>query len=368
MRIALLTSDLTYKHGWGTYSLSVIKALQAQNHHLTILTASNSESIEGLTIHPILPQIAPQERGTLIKMGLLKQKISQLIADCDVIHTTIELYAPLVSLVANQRPSFMTAHGSYINLPIFRSFPANKLYKRAFEQLNIICVSNYTQKIAQTVVPSAETSVILNGINAEHFADITPQKTSHPYIITVGGVKARKGTLELVQAIAKVRNTLPDVQCYILGTLEAERAYVEIVRAEIKRLNLDNSVHLLGFVSGDTINEHYARADVFVLPSINDRWKFEGFGLATLEASSAGIAVIGTCDCGAEDVIEHNKTGLLISQDNLAQELPEALLKLLSQPDLARKMGEAGRQKSHAYTWDNVGQQLSDLYASKLKG
>lgn len=367
MRIGLLTSDLSYKHGWGTYSLSVIKTLQAQHHDLTILTSSNSEQIDGLTIHPILPQIAPQERGTLLKMILLRGKVAELLADCDVIHTTIEIYAPLVSLIAGQRPSFMTAHGSYINLPVFRSFPVNQIYKKSFEQHTIICVSHYTQKIAKQIVPKAETTVILNGINANLFSEITPQKADHPSIITVGGVKARKGTFELVQAVAKVRETLPDVQCYVLGTLNAEAYYVEKVRSEIKRLNLENTVHLLGFVSDDAIQDYYAKANVFALPSINDRWKFEGFGLATLEASSAGVAVIGTRDCGAEDVIEHDETGLLIAQDNIAEELPQALLKLLTQPDLAEKMGDAGRQKSQTYTWDNVGRQLSDLYASKLK-
>ena len=187
MRIALLSSDLNYKHGWGTYSLSVIKALQAQNHELTILASTNSEQLDGLTIHPILPQVVPQERGTLLKMALLRSKVAKLLANCDVIHTTIELYAPLVSLIAGQRPSFMTAHGSYINLPVFRSFPVKQIYKTSFESQTIICVSNYTQKIAQKVVPKAETTVILNGINARHFSEITPQKADHPTIITVGG-------------------------------------------------------------------------------------------------------------------------------------------------------------------------------------
>src|SRR5690606_3134226 len=130
-------------------------------------------------------------------------------------------------------------------------FPINHFYRYAFERTNIICVSNYTQKIARQVVPKAETTVVLNAVNAEHFADITPQKTEHPTIVTVGGVKARKGTLELVRAVARVRQTLPDAQCYVLGSLQTEPEYVEKIREEINNLNLQNSVHLLGFVSDD---------------------------------------------------------------------------------------------------------------------
>lgn len=367
MQIGLLTSDLTYKHGWGTYSLSLIKALQNQNHDLTILTARNSQIIDGLNTHPVLPNIAPQERFSIVKMALWQRQIAHLVKHCDVIHTTIEIYAPLVSLIANNRPTFMTAHGSYINLPKIRRFPINYIYRYAFEQTSIICVSNYTQKIARQVVPKAETTVILNAVNAEHFADIVPQKTEHPTIVTVGGVKGRKGTLELVRAVAGVRQTLPHVQCYVLGSLQAEPGYVEKVLAEINSLNLQNSVHLLGFVSDDEMKEWYAKADVFALPSIDSGWKFEGFGLVTMEASAAGVAVIGTRDCGAEDAIDHDKTGLLISQENIAEELPHALLKLLSQPDLARKMGEAGRRKAQAYSWDDVGEQVSKLYEAQVK-
>lgn len=366
MQIGLLTSDLSYKHGWGTYSLSLIKALQDQDHNLTILTARNSTSADNLSYHPILPSVVPQESHTLIKLCLWQKKVADLLKHCDVIHTTVEIYAPLVALIAKSRPTFMTAHGSYINLPKIRRFPINRIYQYAYEQTNIICVSKYTQKIARQIVPKADTTVVLNAVTAEHFAEVTHQNTDYPIIVTTGGVKGRKGTLELVRAVAIVRKTLPDVRLYVLGSLQSEPGYVEKIRAVINTLELQNAVHLLGFVSDAEMLEWYSKADVFALPSINAGWKFEGFGLATMEASASGVPVIGTRDCGAEDAIEHGKTGLLISQENIAEELPEALLKLLTQKELARKMGEAGRRKAQSYTWDDVGKQVTKLYKSQV--
>lgn len=368
MKIGLLTSDLTYKHGWGTYSLSIIKTLIKHQQDLTILTARNSQTISEIVTHPVLPAVAPQEHFTLPKMLLWRNKIAHLLADCDVIHTTIEVYAPLMGLIAKKRPTFMTAHGSYINLPKIRSFPANFIYQRAFERTTIICVSNYTERIVRQIAPKAETKVIFNAVDAAHFVDIEPQRTPSPTIMTLGGVKRRKGTLELVKAVDKVRESIPDVQCVVLGATHAEPNYVQRVREMIDKLHLQDTVHLLGFVDDMTLRQWYAKADVFALPSVNDSWKFEGFGLATLEASAAGLPVIGTTDCGAEDAIEHGVTGLLVSQDNLEQELPQALLTLLTNQDKAEQMGKAGRQKALSYTWDDVGQQLITLYESHRRG
>jgi len=365
MRIALLTSDLTYKHGWGNYGLNLIKSLQAQNHDLTILTARNSQQIEGLKIHPGLPAIAPPEQYALPKLFLWHNRIAKLIQDCDVIHSTIELYAPLLPLISKGRPTFMTAHGSYINLPEIRRFPANWIFKRAFESTHIISVSNYTDSVAKSVVPSAEKSVVLNAVDAEHFADIERQATDKPIVVCSGGVKFRKGTLQLIKAIAKVRETFPDIQCYIIGTLEAEPGYVEMVKTEIEKLNLQDSVFLTGFVSDSELRDYYAEANVFALPSINQDWKFEGFGLATLEASAAGLPVIGSRGCGAEDAIDDGKTGILVSQDS-TEELSSAIIDLLQNPEKAWRMGAAGRIKAQSYTWNDIARQLISLYESKL--
>jgi phosphatidylinositol alpha-1,6-mannosyltransferase len=323
--------------------------------------------MSGLEMYPLLPNVTPQEPHSLLKMMRLQNKIGRLVADCDLIHTTIELYAPLLALIAQQHPTVMTAHGTYINLPKMRHFPVNMIYRNAFETTHITCVSHYTQKIAQNIVPKAESSVILNAIDAEKFANIEHRQTEHPIIVSSGGVKARKGTLPLVRAVAKVREVLPNVECHILGSLNAEPPYLEQVKAEIGRLKLEDTVYLHGFVSDEELQDWYAKATVFALPSINAGWKFEGFGLATLEASAAGLAVIGTRDCGAEDAIDHEETGLLISQEHIAEELPRALLDLLNNREKAAQMGIAGRQKAKSYAWDDVAKQFISLYKSKLK-
>jgi len=115
----------------------------------------------------------------------------------------------------------------------------------------------------------------------------------------------------------------------------------------------------------------YARADVFALPSINVDGKFEGYGLALLEASAAGLPVIGSRDCGAEDAVVEGETGLLVPQttgDQLNEALVEALVALLTDRDRAARMGAAGRARAQAQTWDRHAAALIALYRAHADG
>src|SRR5690606_37907821 len=161
------------------------------------------------------------------------------------------------------------------------------------------------------------TEVVSNGIDVERFADLRHVAHEGPTVLTVGAVKPRKGTLALVQAMPAIREQLPDARLVIIGSLEMDPDYVARVREEIEALGLQESVRLLGRVPDHMLMSWYAAADVFALPSLNVGWKFEGFGLALLEASAAGLPVVSTTNCGVEDSVDDSVTGLLVAQDGL---------------------------------------------------
>jgi phosphatidyl-myo-inositol dimannoside synthase len=367
MRIGLLVPNLTDQHGWGHYSLSLIKALREAGYDLAIIAATNNEYKDSQVLANILPAVDQAESFSLLKMGLLLPQIRSLFTDCVIIHSTIENYAPLAVAIAGQRPSFITAHGSYVNLSRIRSWPISWLYRQAFRQSRLICVSHYTERVAHDIIPDIRTIVIPNAVDFEQYAALERIPAEVPTILTAGGVKERKGTLPLVRAVARLRETIPNIRCMVLGTMKAEPHYVAKVQAEIAALGLEQHVHLLGFVDKETLLSWYAKAHVFVLPSINSAWKFEGFGLTHLEASAAGIPVIGTTDCGAEDAIEHGVTGLLVSQANVEQDLAPAILELLTNPQKAQQMGAAGKEKARQQTWDKVAIQVLKAYQQALE-
>ncbi|MBI5722017.1 MAG: glycosyltransferase family 4 protein [Burkholderiales bacterium] len=110
-------------------------------------------------------------------------------------------------------------------------------------------------------------------------------------LLCVASVTARKGHLVLLEALAPLRE-LPWV-LHNVGSLTMDPATAAAARAAAHRLGLDERVHWHGAAEATALPGHYARADLFVLPSL-----FEGYGMVLAEALAHGLPVVGT-DTGA---------------------------------------------------------------------
>lgn len=363
MRIGFISSELSNQNGWATYSLQLIRALRARGVDATVVASRNSPDVE-FEIHRLLPTLSPPERHTVLKSLRQALAVRRLLRHCDVIHCTAEPLAIVAAAVAGGRPLFVTAHGSYVNLPRMRAFPVNQLYRRAFSRARLICVSSYTAQVARARLPGARVHVIPNGVDVSRFsqpATVQVEKSA-PTVIAVGEIKPRKGTLQLVEALAQVREKIPDVQCLIMGSPQFGSAYTSAVQAAIAAHGLQDNVKIMGFVAEEVKRAWLAAADILALPAMNDGLFFEGFGLTLYEAGAAGTAVVGTDGCGVADAIEQSRTGLIVAQDKVAEELPRALLELLSDPRKAGLMGAAGRERALRQGWDRVAEQVMQLY------
>ena len=367
MRIGYLTADLSVRNGWATYSLQLIRALRQRGINTTVIAAHNSPEVE-FPIHALLPGLTPPERHTLLRSMRQLPRLRRILQDCDIIHCTVEPFAIVAAALAGERPLFVTAHGSYVNLPRLRRFPIGALYRRAFLRSRLICVSQYTASVARESLPGIEARVINNGVDVKSFSPTAATNVSKtaPTIVAAGGIKPRKGSLQLVEAMAVVREKLPAAQCLFVGAPAYGSDYTNRVQRRIEALGLGDNVRILGFVDEATKRGWFAAADVLALPAINDGLHFEGFGLTLYEAGAAGTAVVGADNSGVADAIDHGVTGLIVSQRDMAQELPEALLTLLLDPALSRSMGDAGRRKAGSQTWDVVAAQVLDAYAAAL--
>jgi phosphatidylinositol alpha-1,6-mannosyltransferase len=108
-------------------------------------------------------------------------------------------------------------------------------------------------------------------------------------------------------------------------------------------LGIADQVLFTGFVSEATLAELYARSSIFVMPS-----RGEGFGLVYLEAMRAGKPCVAARASAAAEIVADGETGLLVDASDTG-ELKAALGRLLESPELARRMGEAGRRR-----WEQV--------------
>jgi phosphatidyl-myo-inositol dimannoside synthase len=366
MRVGMIAADLSHKHGWAHYSVELAKGLKRADIDLCVVASNNSQSVEGIDLHPILPTLVPRESLLLPRLMATYPAVRKLFKDCDLVHCCVEPFAPLADLVAGKRPFFQAGVGSYLRLNGWQRPPLTALYRYAIARAHIIAISHYTAKVAREEFPNAKVDAVPLGIDPTRFAHLPSAEKNGKTILTVGGVKHRKGTLPLVKAMAVVREQIPDVKCIVLGSTAEGSEYTEQVRETIRRLNLHDCVDLRGFVSQDELLRWYSAADLFVLPSMNKGWMFEGYGLVHMEGSAAGLPVIGTRDCGVEDAVDDGVTGLLVSQQNVDSELPQAILRLLNDPQQRLAMGKAGREKAQRQTWTRVTEQMIAIYRQAL--
>lgn len=157
-------------------------------------------------------------------------------------------------------------------------------------------------------------------------------------ILTVGRWLAKeryKGMDTLVTSLPRLLTRWPDLQLLAVGDGD-DRAWLEDL-AEQNGVN--RHVHFLSGVSSEDLIACYQACEMFALPS-----KGEGFGLVYLEAMACGKPVIGGTHGGAPEVIEDGVTGYLVPHGDAAQ-LAMSIETLLSDPNMAQKMGARGRQR-----------------------
>ena len=143
-----------------------------------------------------------------------------------------------------------------------------------------------------------------------------------------------KGIEYLLQAIPLVKaKTKNPFKVYILGDGPLEKKLIQISQ----KLNINDSIVFLGYQNN--IPEWLATWDIFVLPSL-----FEYHSIALLEAMRAGKAIIATTVGGNEESVTNHVEALTIpSNDSIA--LSEALIKLIENPQLRKKIGENARKR-----------------------
>ena len=111
----------------------------------------------------------------------------------------------------------------------------------------------------------------------------------------------------------------------------------------------------------------YSHCEAFILtPKESAEGGFEALGLVYLEAGASKAPVIGTLDSGAVCAIRDDENGYLFPPDRPG-EGAAALLRILDNPDLKRRLGEKGREMASGRAWHRVGERLERTYRDILR-
>ena len=161
---------------------------------------------------------------------------------------------------------------------------------------------------------------------------------SGPVILTVGRwllAERYKGMDTIILALPRLLLHWPDIQLALVGSGDDRQWLETIARESGVRLH----VHFLSDLSYGELSACYAASDIFALPS-----RGEGFGFVYLEAMARGKPVIGGAHGGAPEIIQDGVTGYLVQHGDAVQ-LATSIDTILSNPELARQMGQRGRER-----------------------
>ena len=178
--------------------------------------------------------------------------------------------------------------------------------------------------------------VVYMGVDPEAFAPrpfrADPERVE---IICVGRLAPVKAQHILIGAIDLVRRDYPKILLHIVGGGPDRKS----LEAEVAERGLGEKVIFHGFTAQDKLNDLYRQADIFALPSFA-----EGVPGVLMEAMAMEIPCVATWITGIPELIRNGVDGLLVGPSDVAA-LADAIRQLIANPDLRRRIGEAGRAR-----------------------
>lgn len=220
----------------------------------------------------------------------------------------------------------------------------------------------------------ARVHVVHNGIDTalyrpDHGTDALARigvDPNRPYVLFVGRITRQKGVPHLLRA---ARHLDPATQVVLCAgapdTPEIDREFRELFE-ELSRTR--DGVHWIPrMLPRPEVIQLLTHATVFVCPSV-----YEPLGIVNLEAMACGTPVVASRVGGIPEVVEDGRTGLLVDLDDTGEAFETALARALDEvtgdPERARRMGEAGRERAvDEFGWDAVARRTVGLYEEVLK-
>ncbi|MEP6989954.1 MAG: glycosyltransferase family 4 protein [bacterium] len=315
-----------------------------------ITTTRGAAEVDGVPVHrvasPLLPgsgvALSPSLAGRIERV-LRDEKFDLVHAHASVVSPVA--YAGAIAGARAQRPTVLTFH-SMLHQSSMLLAASDGLFGWS-RHVVLSAVSSVVAAQAARWMPEASVDVLPNAIDSAFWRHAVHvgggEKGVH--IVSAMRLSRKKRPLFLVRAFAEAVRFVagaPALRLTIAGD-GPDRAAIVRLAAE---LGIAERVALPGHLTREELRALYARADVFVLPS-----ERESFGIAALEARTAGLPVIAMLGGGARDFIAHGVNGLLAANE---RELGQFLSRLALDQPLRLFMAHRNRSHPTDYDWSAV--------------
>jgi glycosyltransferase involved in cell wall biosynthesis len=338
----------------------------AAGHDVEIITAvagSPADSDPGVAVHR--PSSHRGKPGTIQYAAWANGGRAVLAGNYDVVHVQVSTISPMALLSARTAaragiPVVVTVHSLWGKTwPIFSA--ANRLL--GWNGLPIV----WTAVSSVATVPIARhlrfgghggvhtpIAVLPNGIDPERWQiEVLPRDERRVVITSVMRLATRKRPHQFLAMLRRARALVPasiTLEVVIMGD-GPRRPGLERYLARHK---MNDWVRLTGRATHEQIRHVYRDADFFVAPAT-----LESFGIAALEARSAGLPIIAQQVSGVRDFVTHGREGLLAAGDT---DMAERIAQLAMSPKLRASITAYNRANPPSFGWPEVLEQCEQLY------
>lgn len=388
LSICFVSQEYPEETGWGgigTYTFEMAHGLARAGHKVVVLSRALEQEQhytegDGVTVYRVRPALSVDETPVVWRLNrwwegyrlAVAQKLKELVREhhIDVIESP-ELHAePLLFSLTNARtPLVVRLHSGSRVVSQFEPATVSKqpgLDQRAESWLirRASLVTSPSQALRVSLngeLGARSLAVIPNPVDIDHFKP-NPDSVavnSQPNILCVGRPRPIKGIHVLAKAMPAIWQQVPEARFTFVpapmgtGGGSPRDAYREFLGSLVE----DARVRILDPVSRAQLPEIYRGATICVVPSL-----WEGFGYVAAEAMACGVPVVASRTGGLAEIVECEKSGLLVEPDN-ADELAQAIIRMANDQEFTTRIGSAGRRRvSDQFASRSIAQRTADVY------
>jgi glycosyltransferase involved in cell wall biosynthesis len=263
-------------------------------------------------------------------------------------HVAMHLGLPYVVSLRGSDVPFYNERFAVQDTLIFQSL-SRAIWRRAKA---VVANSKGLRELAGKTAPSLKIDVIFNGVDTDEFrpGKRKEQNKDKLILISSGRLIQRKGFEYLLEAL----RGRPEFELVLIGDGDSKELLGKMA------VDFGVDVKFLGAQPKQSVIDNLQRADIFVLPSLN-----EGMSNSILEAMACGLPVISTDVGGSQELIADGKNGFVVRRAS-AESISGALDKYLENRSLLEEHGKESRRVALRFSWAKVGRQYLELYLRAL--
>ncbi|MEO6214389.1 MAG: glycosyltransferase family 4 protein [Sphingomonas sp.] len=371
MKIALLTSEFPPFHGGiGSYAREMASAAAAAGHEVVVLAPDYGKDCTAVDAEFDF-RVVRFAGGPASFKGLPKriQETRRLLKGeaFDLIHAVDwPFFIPARLSARRKAMTILTVHGTEIN---YMSAPRRRMALKAIGfwrsgWARWTANSQFTADLLLRKFPHIDARSVRGiplGVGDVWKSGRLDKRTTRTalgiaddrlILVSLGRVVPRKGHMIVATALAALPEAVSSrIEWWVIGPLQ-EADYADALREAVK--DLKAKACFFGALPDEDVRARLSAADLFCLPGYQDlQGRFEGFGLAFLEAGAYGLPAIATRSGGIPEAVDDGVTGILVKERD-SQAVGEAIETFVSKPDLLAKMSMAAEEKANHATWAKV--------------